>query len=506
MVVDTTKESVCVNQIVGQKNADIAVEGDVIVPDIKPDILNTISTSGNVCIYKKEVLDGKVRIDGSVQVYIIYLADNDDGAVRGISTPLNFTEIINVENCRTGMTLNENVNIKSIEARVLNGRKVSVKANLNVDMRVFSNDDIDVIKEVKGVDDLQKLSNHVEVNSLVGQGTTKVYAKDNMAIDNIDNLVEILKADIRLMNRDVKISYNKVLVKADAQVRIMYLTEDNRINSVESQIPVMGFIDIANVSDNNMCDTSYELKNLVVKPNSDEQHSIYVEAEVEISCSAFEKKNLDVTEDLYSPTETINFTKKQVDTMCGKNVIKDICPIKEKISAPEVMGSRVYDTQVNTNLENTKVLNDRIVYEGELKVNILYASDNLGMMDTKTVNIPFNFSMDAQDVNPNTNVETSIEPIKQNFVVLPDGYIDVSVDLQFNANVSNFRTINIINEITCDQTRTGDSYSMVIYFVKPNDTLWKIAKSFNSTMDDIIRLNNMEKPEVLPARNADIYS
>ena len=54
MVVDTTKESVCINQIVGQKNENRMIEGDMIVPDIKPDILNTITTSGNVCIYKNK--------------------------------------------------------------------------------------------------------------------------------------------------------------------------------------------------------------------------------------------------------------------------------------------------------------------------------------------------------------------------------------------------------------------------------------------------------------------
>ena len=53
MVLNTTKETVCVNQIVGQKVETVTVEGDMIVPDIKPDILNTISNSGNVCIYKK---------------------------------------------------------------------------------------------------------------------------------------------------------------------------------------------------------------------------------------------------------------------------------------------------------------------------------------------------------------------------------------------------------------------------------------------------------------------
>lgn len=51
MVVDTIKENLCVNKLVATKKEVILVEGDMIVPDSKPDILNTICTSGVVCIY-----------------------------------------------------------------------------------------------------------------------------------------------------------------------------------------------------------------------------------------------------------------------------------------------------------------------------------------------------------------------------------------------------------------------------------------------------------------------
>lgn len=40
----------------------------------------------------------------------------------------------------------------------------------------------------------------------------------------------------------------------------MYLTEDNRINNVSTKIPIMGFIDIENINDNNICDVDYKLK------------------------------------------------------------------------------------------------------------------------------------------------------------------------------------------------------------------------------------------------------
>ena len=33
---------------------------------------------------------------------------------------------------------------------------------------------------------------------------------------------------------------------------------------------------------------------------------------------------------------------------------------------------------------------------------------------------------------------------------------------------------------------------MVIYFVKPGDTLWNIAKKFGSTVEAIVRVNGIE--------------
>ena len=59
MAVETTKDSLCINQIIEQKNESVVVEGDSIIPDIKPDILSAVSTVGTVCIYKKEILEGK---------------------------------------------------------------------------------------------------------------------------------------------------------------------------------------------------------------------------------------------------------------------------------------------------------------------------------------------------------------------------------------------------------------------------------------------------------------
>ena len=491
MAVETTKDNICVSQIIEQKNKSVIVEGDSIIPDIKPDILSAISTSGTVCIYKKEILEGKIRIDGSIDTYIMYLADDENGTVRSINSNIDFTQMIDLSKAKPDMMLETNVTLKSIECRVLNGRKINIKAILDIGVKVSSNENVEIINHIN-LKDVQMLNRDLNVNSLIGSGTTKAYAKDTIMLDNIDNLAEVMKVDIRILNKDTKISYNKVLAKADMSVKMLYLTEDNRINSVENVIPVMGFIDIPDIAENNTCDVKYEVKNLLVKPNNIEEHSVYIEAEIEIFCRAYQNQEINLIQDLYSPSRNLMFTQKQITIMQKKEVMQNTCNIRENVQIAELQGNKIYDVTVEPEIQKQTLLNDRILYEGEVKLNFMYASSNNSSIDTKLMKIPFNFNVDFNGVNSTSTVDTSIEIGMQDFVVTSDNTVDIKVDLIFSSSVSKNADINIIDDIKEDENRCNPCYSMIIYFVKPGDTLWKIAKKFGSTIEEIARVNGIE--------------
>ena len=494
MAIETTRENVCVNHIVAQKTETVMVEGDSIIPDIKPDIINAISTSGIVCIYKKEINEGKVRLDGSVDTYVMYLADSDENSVRSINVNLDFTQVIDIQNAMPDMDLETNAKLKNIECKVINGRKVSIKAFIEIGVKVTSKEDIDIISSVNSKG-MQTLNKSIDINSVVGRGSTKVYAKDTLIIDNIDNLSEIMKAELNITNRDIKISYNKVLAKSELNVKIMYLTDDNRINSVESTIPVMGFIDIENVTEENICNTQYEIKNVVIKPNNTEEHSIYVEAEIEICCEIFKNQEINVIQDLYNPNTNVVFTQKQIQVMQKVETMQSTYSIKEKQVVPEIGANKIYDVETGIELTKQTCLNDKILYEGEMKLNYLFDSGN--GVDTKQTSIPFNFSVDFIGVSQNSTVETNMEISMQDFVVTGDGSVEVKVDILFNISLSKSTEINVIDDIKEEENRNVNSCSLVIYYVKEGDTLWKIAKRFRSTVEEIARINGIENEDKL---------
>ena len=494
MVVETTRDNICVNHIIGQKNENFIVEGDSIIPDVKPDIISEVSASGTVCIYKKEIIEGKVRLDGCVNTYVMYQADDENSSIRSLNVNIDFTQMIDMSNVMPDMNLETNVKLKSVECKVINGRKVSIKAFVEVNVKVTSNENIDIISNVN-LKDIQMLNKSLSVNSLVGRGTAKVYAKDTLVIDNIDNLSEIIRADLHILNKDVKISYNKVLAKSDLNVRLLYLTDDNRINSVQNVIPVMGFVDIENVSEENIVDTKYEIKNLIIKPNNVEEHSIYVEVELEVLCEVYKNQEINLIQDLYSPKTSVTFTQKQINIMQRRESAQSTCQIREKQTVPEIGANKIYDVGVSVEITKQTILNDRILYEGELRLSYIYNSG--GGVDTKNTVIPFNFNVDFTGVTQTSNIDTNMEIGMQDFIITEDGNIDVKVDINFNVTLVKNAEINIIDDIQEEENRQVNSCSLVIYYVKSGDTLWKIAKKFGSTVDEIARINGIENVDKL---------
>lgn len=494
MAVETTRDNICVNHIIGQKTENVIIEGDSIIPDIKPDIINAISTNGTVCVYKKELADGKIRIDGNVDTYIMYMADDENNSIRGLNVNLDFSQVIDMERVKSDMNLETNLKIKNMECRVINGRKINLRAFLDIDVKVTSKEDIDIVNSVnlKGI---QMLNKSLNINSLIGIGNTKVFAKDTIMIDNIDNLSEIMKADFNITNKDVKISYNKILAKSDLNVHLLYLTDDNRIKAVETKIPVMGFIDMPDISEENMCDTRYEIKNLVIKPNNVEEHSIYLEVEIEICCEVYKNQEINIIEDLYSPKTNLMFTQKQVDIMQKIEHTQSVCNIREKQIVPEIGGNKLYDVTAKVEISKQTILNDRIIFEGELQLNYMFSSNN--SVDTKKTEIPFNFNVDFPGIKQGSNIEVNPEIRMQDFIIISDGSIEVKVDIVFNVSQAMHTHINVIDDIKEDETRNVCSCSLVVYYVKDGDTLWKIAKSFGSTVEEIARINGIENENKL---------
>lgn len=496
MVVETLKESLNMNKLIATKKEFILIEGDMIVPDSKPDILSTICTSGTVCIYKKEVSADKVKIDGNINAYIMYLTEDTQDRVRGINTNLDFSESITVPNVEDGMECELEATLSRIECKVINGRKIGMKATLEVQMKIYSNEMVEMVNDIINNNEIQMLKQDMKVNSLVGMGSTRIDAKETIAIDAIDNLAEILKLSMDIGNKDIKMSYNKILTKAEANIKILYLTEDNRINSVHAKIPVVGFIDVADVNENNICDVLYETRNVILKPNPVEEHSIYVEIQLGVSATVYEEKQIQMIQDFYSPCENLTCNRKQITTIMGKQNKKEVKQIREKVRIEGIENQTMIDVDIIPNITKETNLDSKVIYEGELQLKFMFI-DTTMQTNIKETTIPFEHVIEGLDGGENRNTNTRYEILNQDIIIQNGGEITANIDML--ADIASYQDarLSVADEIQSDGEREKQDYSIILYIVKEGDSLWKIAKEFGSTIDDIKRTNGIEDENVI---------
>lgn len=493
MEINTTKETLNVNKVICEKREMINIQGDMIVPDAKPDILNTITTSGSISIYKKEIMDSKIRIDGNILTYIMYLADGNQDNIRGLNTNLDFSETINVPELETGMNVDIMPTLKLMECKVLNGRKVAIKATVEISMKVYSKETVEFITNIND-ENIQVLGQNMKVNSMLGDGMTKAYVKENISIPNTDNLAEILNLQICLVDKDIKISYNKVLVKSEVEIKMVYLTEDNRICRLQTRLPLVGFVDMPNIKEENICETAYVIKNVLIKPNSIEEHSVYIEIETEISCMVYEEKEIRTIQDMYCPGEKMEFDKSVVNTISDKQCKRNVCNIREKVNVPELENGTIVDVGINPIINKENRSNGKVMYEGDVELNFIFTDNSAVGINSKKVTVPFEQTIDG--VPENFRMDTGIEVNSQEFLN-QSGVVSSNIDLNFETDAYRTAAIPVINNISSTPEEEGEDYSVIIYVVKPGDTLWKIAKRFGSTVDDIVRVNGMERPDKL---------
>lgn len=477
------KNIVFINKKVSSIEKILEVSGDIIVPDIKPDIVSVINTNGIPYIYKEDITVGRVRFDGNIDTYIVYLADS--GETRSLTASLSFSDSIENSSITDTCFIKQEATLNKIESKVLNERKISIKASLKVKTEIFEKSQVEIASDFEEIEALEKLKETISVKSLVGANRVKTSIKEDIAVDNSYLPVEILKTQIEITNLENKISYNKVLAKADAAVKIIFLSDDGRIGLTSSNIPIMSFIDVENVTDSHECMIDYITRNMLFKVNSKESRTICCQIEFEVLCNVYETKTIDVIQDMYGIKNELKFTKKEAIVPISGNVQSQKININERVQIEDILN--ILD--VNVKIKKINSTKSGNIYNAECEANleVFFEADNRNGLNVKEITLPFMVKLENDE---NVNFEI----INKQFTVNNEN-VNCDMEILVKSDKDQMKNIAVIENVEVNILDEEDDYKMFMYFVKPGDSIWEIAKKFRVCKNDIISLNKLENPD-----------
>jgi len=479
------KQLVKINRKVLSKEKEISLNLDFIVPDVKPDIIAIVDTNASTYIYNEELGSGKIRLDGNVDSKVLYLSEA--GETRSLSVMLDFSEVIEDSQISSDLRHYSSVELLSIETRIVNERKVNVFARAKLYVSFYEAKEIELISSLDDFENLEKREESYKIKNLIGANKAKASIKENLECNTMDSVLDILKTEIKIGKVENKVSYNKVLSKADCEVKIVYQTEDMSIKVITGNYPIMSFIDLENVEENNILETKISLRNSQIFLVQNETNKISINLEFETSLEAYDVKEISVIDDVYSLNKMIEFSKKEFEAELFSETIENNISLSEDVVLDDI--SKIIDARSNVRIVGQERIGGYVNYNIEVNLKIMYELDSRSGLAVKNTTFSTIAKIEEGEFD-NTEFAISSEDYHLN-----NDRVSCNINIRSVLRKNSFKSITVLDDIVEKEEEQKSEYSMVIYFVKPKDTIWNIAKSFKVSVQSIVDSNSLDNPD-----------
>lgn len=506
MAMDLIKENIECEQLLAEDFCDTVIKAEYVIPDTHPDVDDILMLDAKPRITKKEVMQDKVFVEGEIDYTILYLArEEENTGIHSVSYNGKFSNYIEIPGAEHMMLCDSDCYIEHMECMVVNERKAAIEGIVKLKAEVYKNYDFEVIKDVSDSENIQMLKNPATVDKIVGTVSGDLIAKCEMQIPmDKPQVGSILKTDIKVHKKDIRVMEGQISVEAYALVTMLYRGKDTRdIVSIEDDVFISKELELegVNPSMDNYTDFNVDAMEYSIREDDlGENRMIEVEALIKSNTKVMYKEEMDIIEDAYSPTALMKMNKKdyELNVMHGQQTTQSM--VKSNIELEKDMPKpvEIITSDGNVCVTEKKLVEDKVLVEGVLNVKILYkTSHEENYLCTVNEEVPFSCAVEI----PGCKID--MQCIAKAALESLEAFIEADT-IAIKAVIEVYSRVNYVThkEFLIDMdSEEGElpkkKSSLTIYVVQQGDTLWKIAKKYCTTIEALVKLNNIENPDVI---------
>ena len=460
------------------------------------DVINAIySISAKSAIVSSEVVGNTINFVGLVDFQAMY-ESNGISAIdysAEFKDKFTYTEDINGEVVLSSNVVDVNSNIVS------NGIKVVAIIEVTIDE--ITTKDVNILTNVEG-ENICTSSKKIELSSYLGKATEKY---DFTQEFEIKDAIKVLMVTPSVCLNNVVPNENYLTVNGVLNVDVCYQIGENNydIKNIAKSFDFNFDVALTGIEETSYIQSiisliSNEIKVSTILEEDNSTISLYIP--IIYTGYVFTKSMLDVVDDVYSKTNYLSITSENFDTIDGVQSIN----FKDAISGTaSILDTAPFIDDIlgvctnNIVLASSRVENGILNIEGVANATVVYYTKETNSITSVQVEMPF-------------SVEQKIEGEISNVVTLclanvnarskRGKEIEVSADLSVYSDMYRLNDVCVISNISLGDEKPQDDCALYIYIVKPNETVWDIAKDMNVSQELILEQN----PEIeLPLKGGE---
>ena len=489
----------------------ITMGNDYGVPDGKPDIAEILQKRGEICIEEVHTEKGKIRIRGMLKVSVFYLAERSSEVVNSFGMEFPFEELLYMEGAVSGDNLKIDWNLEELRVTIVHPGKLSVRAIVTLHGEIVSVQTHPITESLKETVGAELKSESFVMAEPVIERRDSCRIRDEIQLPaNKPNVETILWKNLQVRGLEITKGEGNVSLKGELLVSLLYKGEGDEmgIQWIEQSIPFHGNVEVSGVTFEMPGWIAAEIshQNVDIKPDYDgEMRMFAVELLLELHLHMFEEKQCSYLADSYSTKESWDLQKEELGFEKVRMCTQTKCSIEKREDiSEETKILQIVGHHGELLGKNVKVVEGGILCEGTLEVQVLYVTINdRRPFGSSVVSIPYSQLIEVPQMGKEDrwNVQEGIEQLN---ISMADGnHLEIRGRLKFDACVLQQCSLRNVVKIE-SQPYNPEAFQkmpgMRIHFVQQGESLWQIAKENRTTMEEILKCNELQEEEISPGQ------
>lgn len=491
------KQGVNRSEIVYEGSAEQPVDCDVTLPDYCPDIMRILRCTITPGIATAGATGDRVTAEGTAVVRVIYVSDS--GRISCYEQTVPFSKSINVSGLEENVCVRAVASTQYCNCRAVNQRRADIHGCIAISFTVTAIKKQEILCGVNGAG-VQLRKKSMKISDMICR------LEKMFVLNEVKELDEDSPAVLRILHTracarvsEVKAITNKILLKGEVWAKITYCTDDGQVCCVEHTMPISQIIEADGIDENTNNCVHLDVCSFEAVPKADsagEMKLMDITARVTAFVTACCEKELETVCDAYSTEYEADCEKQMMSLETLSGTFSDICLCRGTIEAPEAVAD-ITDVWCTGVTEKSFIVSGKVKISGSLSVCVLYQSaDSQPCMAEKSID--YEYERDVSVQGANARCEPWVYPGECVASAGGSGKIEIKAEINISAEIYEINEDRIISNISVDESKTRQSTAaaLTIYYSEQGESVWNIARRYNTTVEAVMNENGLDSETV----------
>ena len=316
---------------------------------------------------------------------------------------------------------------------------------------------------------------------------------------------KIIKCGYMLHRQEIKLGEDKVQASCLAKINVLYRAYDSReVVALEEDLYLSNDEEVVGVNSDMNCNGYFEIKGHDVKISQyevGESRIIDVNLSVDANVAISKLEFAETVEDLYSPTQNIMPLKEvcKINMAVSENSNESVIKGNIDLGKNGVDATQTVDCKGKIVDMESYFMDQKVVIKGNLSVESIYkTTDEEKGLNKVSGEIPFEVALDMPNSQSGMTFDTkaNLEDLQCS---IEGNSLAVKAVVYFYAKCSDVFDKEYVKDIEQNDDTVEKKASITIYTIQKGDTLWNLAKKYKTTIDTLVKLNDIEDPDSIYA-------